>query len=346
MMKMIYRSHLLPVFSIIVLFLLTLSPPNTFAKQYTLTGKTMGTFYSIKFISLTEQSFATWQQRVDVRLKEVNARLSMYNPKSEISRFNQTPANTPFKLTTDFYRVLLESRHLYKITQGAWDGTVKPLVDLWGFGTKDRPTALPGPTQIREALARTGFHKLVLGDHLLTKTQDQVTLDLGSIAKGYGVDAIARLFSTNGVHNFLVEIGGELMGSGKNKKGHPWVVGISRPEKKGLSLALYKTLSLKNMAIATSGNYRNYFEQDGQLFSHIINPKTGFPVGNQVVSTSVIAKNCTIADGLATALMVMDVQKGIDLVNGLANTECLIIQKQGNGFISTQSDGFERFERK
>jgi FAD:protein FMN transferase len=341
-MRLTLKFQMLTMFLSVILLLL---PPHAFAKQYTLTGKTMGTFYSIKFISMKEQSFTTWQQRVDGRLKEINARLSMYNPKSEISRFNRYPANQPFKLTTDFYRVLLESRHLYGITQGAWDGTVKPLVDLWGFGIKNKPTTLPEPRQIQEALARTGFHKLRLGDHLLTKTQE-VTLDLGSIAKGYGVDALARLFSTNGIHNFLVEIGGELVGSGKNKKGTPWVVGISRPEKKGLSPALYKTISLENMAIATSGNYRNYFEQDGQLFSHIINPKTGFPVGNQVVSTSVIAENCTIADGLATGLMVMDVQKGIDLVNSLANTECLIIQKQGKGFISTQSDRFELFEKK
>ena len=343
-MQLTLRSQMLTMLLSVILLLLPWSP--AFAKQYTLTGKTMGTFYSIKFIALTEQSFATWQQRVDVRLNEVNARLSMYNPKSEISRFNQTPASKPFKLTTDFYRVLLESQHLYEITQGAWDGTVKPLVDLWGFGTKNRPTTLPEPGQIQEALARTGFHKLVLGDHLLTKTQGQVTLDLGSIAKGYGVDAIALLFSSNGIHNFLVEIGGELVGSGKNKNGTPWVVGITRPEKNGLSPALYKTISLENRAIATSGNYRNYFEKNGQLFSHIINPKTGFPVGNQVVSTSVIAKNCTIADGLATALMVMDVQKGLSLINGLADTECLIIQKQGDGFISTPSDGFEMFEKK
>lgn len=343
-MQLTLRSQMLTIILSVILLLLPRSP--AVAKQYTLTGKTMGTFYSIKFISLTEQSFATWQQRVDVRLNEVNARLSMFNPKSEISRFNQTPAGQPFKLTTDFYRVLLESQHLYEITQGAWDGTVKPLVDLWGFGTKNRPTTLPEPGQIQEALARTGFLKLVLGDHLLTKTQDQVTLDLGSIAKGYGVDAIALLFSTHGIHNFLVEIGGELVGSGKNKNGTPWLVGITRPEKKELSPALYKTISLENRAIATSGNYRNYFEKDGQLFSHIIDPKTGFPVGNQVVSTSVIAENCTIADGLATALMVMDVQKGLSLINGLADTECLIIQKQGDGFISTQSDGFEMFEKK
>jgi len=286
-MQMPIRTHIFPMLSIVLLFLLAFTTSQGFARQYTITGKTMGTFYSVKFISMEKQSPDIWQQRVDVRLKEVNARLSMYTPTSELSRFNHTPANQPFKLSTDFYQVLLESQHLYQITTGAWDGTVKPLVDLWGFGTKNRSDTLPDPRQIQEAHAKTGFHKLTLANHLLTKKKANITLDLGSIAKGYGVDAIA-----------------------------------------------------------TSGNYRNFFERDGQLFSHIIDPKTGFPVGNKVVSTSVIAENCTIADGLATALMVMEVQKGIDLVNSLANTECLIIQKQGNGFISTQSDRFEAFEKK
>ncbi len=342
-MQMRFRSRILNMLSIILVFMLSFTASHGFAKQYTLTGKTMGTFYSIKFISMEKQSSATWQQRVDVRLKEVNARLSMYNPKSEISRFNQYPANKPFALSRDFYQVLIESRHLFRITNGAWDGTVKPLVDLWGFGTKTSPDTLPETAQILDALSRTGFHKLILADHLLTKKEAGINLDLGSIAKGYGVDALARLFSSNGIKNFLVEIGGELMGSGKNKKRHPWVVGISKPEKKGLSTGLYKIISLDNMAIATSGNYRNFFEKEGQIYSHIINPKTGFPVENRVVSTSVIAKNCTMADGLATALMVMDVQKGIDLVNDLPDTECLIIQRQNNKFISTQSNHFENF---
>ncbi len=345
MMQIYSRSHILTMLSIVPLFLLTLAVPHVLAHQYTITGRTMGTFYSIKFISMEKQSSSIWQQRVDIRLKEINAKLSMYNPKSEISLFNRYPANQPFKLSYDFYQVMLESQHLYRITNGSWDGTIKPLVDLWGFGTRKKSDTIPESSKIQKALARTGFHKLIVGDHLLTKKEADITLDLGSIAKGYGVDAIARLFSTTGIKNFLVEIGGELVGSGKNKKGHPWVVGITRPEKKGLSPALYKIISLKNMAIATSGNYRNFFEKEGRIFSHIINPKTGFPVKNQVVSASVIAENCTIADGLATALMVMDVQKGIDLVNGLAKTECLIIQKQGNGFISIKSDQFEIFEK-
>ncbi len=331
---------------IIVFFILAAcNPAHALGRQYTITGRTMGTFYSVKFISTQNQSTSLWKQKVDIRLKEINARLSMYDPKSEISLFNQYPASQVFELSNDFYQVVLQCLQLHRITDGSWDGTVKPLVDLWGFGIKDRPDTLPTSKAIEKALSQTGFHKLELNGHRLIKKEPDITLDLGSIAKGYGVDAIAQLFSTSGIKNFLVEIGGELVGSGKNKKNQPWKVGISQPEKKGLNQSLYKIIALKNMAIATSGNYRNFFEKDGRIFSHIINPKTGFPVENQVVSASVIAENCTIADGLATALMVMDIQKGIDLINTLENTECLIIQKQGNEFIPFRSHQFKTFEQ-
>jgi len=338
-----YRSPIL----IIVFFILAAGNPfHAVARQHTITGRTMGTFYSIKFISNKNQSSSIWQQKVDIRLKEVNVRLSMYDPKSEISLFNNYPANHAFELSNDFYQVLLQCVNLYKITDNAWDGTVKPLVDLWGFGTRDKADTLPTSMEIEKALGKTGFHKLKLENQKLLKKEPDITLDLGSIAKGYGVDAIAKLFSTGGIENFLVEIGGELVGSGKNKKKQPWKVGISQPEKKGLNQNLYKIISLKDMAIATSGNYRNFFEKDGRIFSHIINPRTGIPVENQVVSASVIAENCTIADGLATALMVMDIQKGIDLINTLENIECLIIKKKDDEFISFRSRGFEAFEQK
>ncbi len=336
-----------PFFMILCLLLvgMALPPASGAGRQYTLTGQTMGTFYSIKFISMKKQSASLWQQRVETRLQEVNDRLSMYNPKSEISLFNRLPAHQSFRLSPDFYQVLVQCQYLYQITQGAWDGTVKPLVDLWGFGTLDRPDSLPDPGQIQAALDRTGFFKLELTDHRLTKKHSNITLDLGSIAKGYGVDAIAELLAAHQIQNFLVEIGGELVGSGTNKKGDPWTVGITRPDKNGYHQGVYKVIALENMAIATSGNYRNFFEREGQTFSHIINPKTGFPVENQVVSASVIAENCTLADGLATALMVLDLPKGMALIQSLAHTECLIIQKQGDRFIATRSPGFGAFEQ-
>ncbi len=319
--------------------------PAAEAREYLLTGKTMGTFYRIKFIPSSPVSRALWEKKVQTRLKEVNARLSMFQKTSEISRFNTTPPQTPFRLSTDFQQVLLQCKTLYSISGGAWDGTVKPLVDLWGFGTRGRTDALPDQDAIRSALKRTGFDKLILEGRILTKTAPGITLDLGSIAKGYGVDEIARLFAESGIKSHLIEIGGELSGSGKNKGGNPWSVGISTPEKTDVTSDLYTVISLDNMAIATSGNYRNFFDINGKTYSHIIHPNTGYPVDNQVVSASVIAENCTLADGLATALMVMDTDKAIDLVNRMDNTECLIMRKQGKSLVPARSKGFSTYER-
>ncbi|MCG8632676.1 MAG: FAD:protein FMN transferase [Desulfobacterales bacterium] len=319
-------------------------PVLSAAREYTLTGKTMGTYYRIKFNSPVKVSTSLWREKTEMRLKEVNARLSMYRKDSEISRFNKTPKDQPFRLSKDFNRVLLQCRDMHTLSRGAWDGTVKPLVDLWGFGTRGRSDEIPSSREIESARARTGFDKLILKDVTLTKTAPGITLDLGSIAKGYGVDEIARLFSGAGIRDYLVEIGGELAGSGKNKRGKPWAVGISNPEKSTINPGLFKVISLDNMAIATSGNYRNFFETGGKTYSHIIDPRTGYPVENKVVSASVITGTCTRADGLATALMVMDTDRGLEMINSLPGTECMIIQKQGETLVPIRSKGFSSFE--
>lgn len=331
----------------IVFFAATLIPGVSGASGNTevlVTGKTMGTYYRIKFISDGTGSRALWEKKIQLRLKEVNARLSMYQKDSELSRFNRTPENTPFRVSSDFHKVLVQCRELHRLTGGAWDGTVKPLVDLWGFGTRKTDHTLPPEEQITEALGRVGFDKLALEGNALTKTAPGITLDLGSIAKGYGVDEIARLLREGGIEHGLVDIGGELVGFGRNKKGTPWTVGISKPEKKSLSAGLFDAVTLDNMAVATSGNYRNFFEINGKTFSHIIHPATGRPVENKVVSASVIAGNCTLADGLATALMVMETGAGIDLINALPRVECLIIKKEGNTLVPIRSKGFAAFE--
>ena len=309
-----------------------------------LTGKTMGTYYRIKFIPDRQVSKALWEKKVDVRLKEVNARLSMYQKDSELSRFNRTPRGKAFRISSDFHQVLLQCKTLYGISHGAWDGTVKPLVDLWGFGVKKSVRTLPPVDKIAAALKKVGFDKLMLADRTLTKTAPGITLDLGSIAKGYGVDEIARLFREGGIKNCLVDIGGELAGFGVNKKEKPWVVGISKPEKKALSSGLYDAVRLENRAVATSGNYRNFFELNGKTYSHIIHPAKGWPVENQVVSASVIAETCTQADGLATALMVMDTPKAIAMIESLPDVECLIIKKQGQTLVPFRSTHFSDYE--
>jgi len=309
-----------------------------------LTGKTMGTYYQIKFIPGRQASKSLWEKKVTLRLKEVNARLSMYQKDSELSRFNRSPQGRPCHVSSDFFKVLVQCQTLYQLSHGAWDGTVKPLVDLWGFGIRKAEHTLPPEGKIAAALKKIGFNKLVLEGRTLTKTAPGITLDLGSIAKGYGVDEIARLFREGGIENCLVDIGGELAGFGKNKKDRPWVVGISKPEKKTLSPGLYDAVRLDNMAVATSGNYRNFFELDGKTYSHIIHPATGWPVNNQVVSASVIANTCTRADGLATALMVMDARAGIAMIESLPGAECLIIKKKGETLIPLRSEGFSTYE--
>ncbi len=323
-----------------------LLPAQSWAtREYLFTGQTMGTTYAVKLVSARPLSKSLWRKKIDLRLEQVNARLSMYRKNSELSRFNAAPTGQMFRVSQDFYQVIGQCRNLYILTDGAWDGMVKPLVDLWGFGTKGRRTTPPEPGQIKTALAHIGFDKLEIGDHILTKTVPGITLDLGSIAKGYGVDQIARLIRQSGIENYLVEIGGELSAAGKNKHRKTWTVGIANPEKGVLASGLYQQVRLENKAIATSGNYRNYFEKDGHTYSHIISPKTGYPVENDVVSASVISDTCTLADGLATALMVMDPSQSIALINRLDNTDCLIIRQNGKTRTPLRSSGFKSYER-
>ncbi|MEX1298045.1 MAG: FAD:protein FMN transferase [Desulfotignum sp.] len=313
------------------------------AREYTIQGRAMGTFYTVKLVSSRKQSMALWQQQIDTRLAQVNAGLSMYDPNSDLSRFNRTEPDQPFRLSRDFARVMDTARTVFTLTDGAWDGTVKPLVDLWGFGTRQPADTLPDPGAIAEALALSGFQHLVFENTHVKKTKPGITLDLGSIAKGYGVDAVAGVLTESGIDDFLVEIGGELYGSGTNRHKKPWSVGITHPLKTGSDGGLYKVVNLENRAIATSGDYRNYFEVQGKIYSHIIDPKTGYPVDNQVVSASVIAGTCTFADALATALMVMDPKDSLVLVDSLEHVECLIIQKTSDGFTEFASRGFHAF---
>ncbi len=311
-------------------------------REISFTGKTMGTYYSIKIMSGRDDiKPSVIKQDVDVRLKMVNKSMSCFLPQSEISRFNRTRAGEVFKISNDFYYVMLQSEKLFKLTNGAWDGTVKPLVDIWGFGTKKDIRKIPDKNEIKLLLRRTGFNKIIIKKDALEKKISSVTLDLASIAKGYGVDAVGELLKNLGFNNFIVDIGGEVIAAGEKNHGHPWIIGISKPNDTFSFQMMYKKIKLRDRAIATSGDYRNFFQIKGRTYSHIINPATGYPINNGVVSASVIAENCTFADGLATALMVMGHKKGLKLVNRLKNTECLIIVKEKDGRLTNwESNNF------
>jgi len=309
-----------------------------------LTGSTMGTTYHIQVLADAYYRPEKLQERIAWRLEQINRSMSTYRTDSEISRFNALDTcSQTLKISEDFWKVLETARTVYTLTRGAWDGTVYPLIKLWGFGGSQPPSRVPSDRQIAAVLPRVGFdHIRMLTGRRLQKNDSQVRLDLGSIAKGYGVDRIAALIRAEGFSNFLVEIGGEVVASGRRGDGKPWQVGVSHPE--AGDAGVYGVLALTDRALATSGDYRSFFEIGGRRYSHVIDPHTGYPVNNHVVSVSVMAPTCTLADGLATGIMVMGPQAGLDMVNGLDNVECLIVIRKPDGRLADfTSKSFKQF---
>ncbi len=302
-------------------------------KEHRFTGRTMGTTYHVKIVAPQIESTVQVQSRIDQRLAQINQSMSTYRPQSEISRFNALQqTHQHFAISEDFYKVMRVGQYIFSLTQGAWDPTVAPLVLLWGFGTADPLQKLPNASDIVLARKQVGFDAIdVSPQGYLQKRRSNVTLDLASIAKGYGVDQVALLLKKMGFDHYLVEIGGEVYAAGQRLDGRSWRVGINQPRKGGDINAVYKVVPLVDLAMATSGDYRNYVRIDGRVYSHIIDPRTGYPVCNGVVSASVIADNCTLADGLATALMVMGAPKGIQLLNALEGVEGLIVVRRSDG---------------
>ncbi len=327
-----------------LMFFLLLSVGCSSQKEVEFSGKTMGTTYHITVVAGSFTNINDLQKKIDTRLEEINKSMSTFRKDSEISRFNayQT-VGEKFRISDDFYNVMTVAKMIYEETGGAWDGTVKPLVDLWGFSKSENRHTIPEKSQIASLLSETGFNNIeIFADHYLAKKNPAVTLDLASIAKGYGVDQVASLIRANGIQHFLVEIGGEVFAAGLRKDGKKWRVGINRPQKNAPIDQVYKVVNLQNKGFATSGDYRNYFEVNQHRFSHVIDPRNGFPVDNGVVSVSIIANTCTFADGLATAVMVLGHKKGLDLVDRLDNTECFIVTQSKNGdLIDHSSKGFK-----
>jgi len=339
-LHMIKYTQVLAV-SIALLF----APAISYAQQtHLIQGRTMGTTYHVQVVTGNFQSISGLKEKIDARLAEINRSMSTYQEDSEISRFNRFgQTGVKFKISDDFLRVMTAGQTIYRISEGAWDATVNPLVDLWGFGPGSRRRKAPPPDEIAVLLADIGFSNIeVLSAGFLLKKRAAVTVDLSSIAKGYGVDQVADLLRQNGFASFLVEIGGEVFAAGHRSDDRPWRIGINRPRTDAAADAVYKVVELSNQAMATSGDYRNFFEVDGIRYSHVIDPRSGYPVSNGVLSVSIVAADCTMADGLATAVMVMGVEKGLELVDRLSGIEGLIVVAKRDGtLVDYYSKGFE-----
>ncbi|MBW1835414.1 MAG: FAD:protein FMN transferase [Deltaproteobacteria bacterium] len=303
----------------------------------------MGTTYHVTVITPLFKNPAYLKKKITQRLDDINQSMSTYIKNSEISKFNHnTDTSQKHFVSPDLFYVMSIARDLYQLTYGAWDGTVKPLIDLWGFGTSDRKQKIPDKKKITEMLQTIGFNQVIIStDGYLLKKAPSITIDLASIAKGYAVDQVSALIRSNGISDFIVEIGGEVYASGIKKNGKPWRVGINAPRQDAAFDLVYQAVALRDSAMATSGDYRNFFEINGIRYSHILDPRTGYPVKNGVVSVSILSSSCTFADGLATAIMVLGPKAGIELVERLNDTECLIITQNKDGsFTDAYSKGF------
>lgn len=281
-------------------------------------GNIFGTFYHV-----TYQCDSSLQPEINAWLNKVDTALSPFNKESTITRMNQNIDS----VTSDsmFIHVVSLAQSVSAHTDGAFDITVAPLVNAWGFGFKHAErvdTAL-----IDSLLTTVGYQKIKLEGGKLTKTDPRVILDCSAIAKGFGSDVIAHYFDSKGIKNYMIEIGGEIVVKGNNTKGEPWRVGVNKPIDDSLSMnnELQTILKLKDKALATSGNYRNFYYKDGKKYAHTINPKTGYPVNHSLLSATVIAPDCATADAYATAFMVMGLDKAKQLLSTHHELEAYLI---------------------
>nr|WP_217273527.1 FAD:protein FMN transferase [Vibrio coralliilyticus] len=313
-------------------------------EQIHLSGPTMGTTYNIKYIeSEGIPSPEVLQKQVDRLLEEVNDQMSTYRKDSELSRFNQNQTSTPFEVSPQTATVVKEAIRLNGLTLGALDVTVGPLVNLWGFGPEARPEVVPTDEELAARKANTGIQHLTVEGNLLNKDIPNLYVDLSTIAKGWGVDVVADYIQSQGIQNYMVEVGGEMRLKGVNREGVKWRIAIEKPSAD--ERAVQEIIEPGDMAVATSGDYRIYFERDGVRYSHIINPQTGKPIRHKVVSVTVLDKSSMTADGLATGLMVLGEEQGMKIANE-NNIPVFMIVKTEDGFKEMASEAYKPFMNK
>ena len=306
-----------------------------------LVGETMGTSYSIVINdALDERQLTHLQTEVERLLADINQHMSTYIADSELNVFNRVRNNRWHPVSPELAEVVVAAQQVSEQSRGAFDITVTPLVNLWGFGPQNSPAELPSPAVIQRLLEQVGYQYLTVRETLpaLKKALPELSIDLSAIAKGYAVDKIAELLRDQKIKNFLVDIGGELRGFGVNAKQSLWRVGIETPDNI-MPRTPITVVQLNNQSIATSGDYKNYLEFDGKRYSHEIDPQTGYPVTHNTASVTVIADNTMLADAWATALLVMGSQQGLQLANQL-HLAAFFVDRNQKAFTTSHSRAF------
>lgn len=264
-------------------------------------GKIFGTYYHIKY-----QSSEDLDAQILEQLNNVNKSLSTFDKNSTISCLNSNKSDKADKMFETVFKCAMK---ISEETDGAFDITVAPLVNAWGFGFRNEGEV---SAQLIDSLkAFVGYQKVTLSKGKIVKQVPELMMDCSGIAKGYGCDVIAKFLQQHGIRNYMVEIGGEVCTHGVNAKNEVWKVGVTKPQDDSLAISneVQTIMELKDKALATSGNYRNFYYKDGKKYAHTIDPHTGYPVQHSILSSTVIAPNCTLADGYATAFMVMGLEK-------------------------------------
>ena len=285
--------------------------------------KVFGTFYHAVYQCDSDLTYS-----INAELAKVDQSLSPFNKQSIITAVNQ---NQEVKLNDMFLDVYQLAMKISKETDGAFDITVAPLVNAWGFGFKNGIE--PTKKQVDSLMQIIGYQKVSLEKGSIHKTDPRIMLDCSAIAKGYGTDVVARLLRSKGINNFMIEIGGEIVTSGVNPEQKPWRVGISKPveDPQGVGQGVQSIIAITDKAMATSGNYRNFYYKDGKRYAHTIDPKTGYPVQHSILSATVFANSCAMADAYATSFMVMGVEKAQMILNEHPELMAYLIYSDQNG---------------
>ncbi len=302
------------------------SPPA----ELHMSGRTMGTTYNVKYRPTPNTpTVKDLQIEVDTLLAEINHTMSTYDPESELSRFNRLRTTDWVPASTSLRAVLKAALEIGAQSEGAFDITVGPLVNLWGFGPEVHPDRVPPERDIAAARARSGLDKITLSDtqSAIRKRRPDVFLDLSGIAKGYGVDRVAELMTAHGIDHYMVEIGGEIRVRGLKERETPWRIAIEKPLSGERSV--HTMLALSDIALATSGNYRNFFEIAGRRYSHTIDPTTGWPIDNHLVSVTVLADTSMRADAWATAFQVLGPERGMAIAERINLPVLFVIERDG-----------------
>lgn len=332
------------LYSLIVLSLTVLFTQCDSNTEYLyVKGQVFGTYYSITYLHPKKKNL---EKEIEKKFKKFDNSLSTFNSNSIISRINQN--DTTVKTDSFFEEMYSMAVRVSDESNGAFDITVAPLVNAWGFGFGNHDHSVS--PDLDTIMPYIGYRKIRLENHRLIKNHKRMMIDASAIAKGQGSDVIAALLEENGCENYMVEIGGEIACKGANPKGEKWHIGIDKPidepvdEKLDTNSGFQTVLAITDVGLATSGNYRQFYVKDGKKYAHTIEPRTGYPVQHNLLSVSVIAPTCMQADAYATAFLVLGVDSSLHICNRHVDMECYLIYADEQGLIQTvHSIGFEKY---